>query len=100
MELCTHEKAVFSFFLQIYSRCGRRLSWPHNTLLCDLIKNCNNYSCLLLECDSSLSSKQLREQWEKQFYKTCMLPVLQDTQKHLRKALHLIANDDSQGIKK
>ena len=27
-----------------------------------------------------------------------MLPVLQDTQKHLRKALHLIANDDSQGI--
>ena len=48
-------------------------------------------------CDSSLGTKQLREQWEKDFYNTCMLPVLQDIQKHLRKALDLIANDDSQG---
>ena len=37
-----HVKKLFPFFLSIYSRCGHRLSWPHNTVPCVLIFQWSN----------------------------------------------------------
>ena len=38
-------KKLFSFFLLIYSRCGRQLSWPHDTVCLD-----NAYTVYFVSC--------------------------------------------------